>query len=361
MSGAEITMKMPDLSTASDEVTVVSWNVKVGEEVKRGQLLLEVETDKSAMDVECIADGVLKEILAEEGTAVGAGQPIAIITKRGAAAAGEVSKPSESETAATATASTSASKEAVAPATGAAAPKRAGGMFGRNRAKASEEDSSTPGEALSQAQQVVGRRMTESKQTVPHFYLQRSINAESLLARRAAAGDEKPVWDAFFVQACARALQKHPLLSKRIEGNQLVSAASDAIGVAVDIDGALYVVTVEDGAEKSIAQISDEIRSNVSAITSGDSAAKKLKPACMSITNLGGSGIDSFIPIINPPEASILGIGRITSQAVVVDEQITSQPRCSLTLCVDHRVANGKAAAAFLAEIVYALESKGAE
>ncbi|MFA5058320.1 MAG: 2-oxo acid dehydrogenase subunit E2 [Opitutaceae bacterium] len=344
----EIEFKMPDLATTDSAIKVIRWLVEVGQPVKRGQPLLEVETDKAAMEVESIATGKLSAVHVQPGGAVAVGQTIAIIaTEGGTAVSPPVSVPTPPVPAAAPAASPSAP------------PKKAGGMFAKNRAatqkSATEEQKQSI--ALSPAQRTVARRMQESKQTIPHFYLQTSLNAERILARRTAAASQKIAWDAFFVYAVGRALKKFDRMGLRFETDHLVPSGTDAVGVAVDHAGELYVISIGDPAAKTPEQISGEIRALVEKLRSGDPEAKRLRPANITITNLGGANVETFTAIVNPPESAILAIGKVAPAAVVQEGEIVPQHRVSITLSVDHRVVNGKYAADFLGAIVQELES----
>ena len=200
--------------------------------------------------------------------------------------------------------------------------------------------------------------MQESKQTIPHFYLQTSVNAAAMIACCKAAEPVKLAWDAFFVLAVAKAIAKFDRFRCRLDGERLAPIDSDAIGVAMDHKNELYVVPVASPVAKTVEQISDEIRRNAERLRNGDAEARKIRPALMTVTNLGVCNVESFIPVINPPEAAILGIGRVRPTPVVqCDGQIGVEPRCTLTLSVDHRIASGKYAGEFLAAIVKELES----
>jgi pyruvate dehydrogenase E2 component (dihydrolipoamide acetyltransferase) len=330
-------VKMPDLSTTESQVKLLRWIVEVGQNVKRGQPLAEVETDKATMEVEAIATGVLEKICASPNQVVGIGEVIAIIQTSDIAASNPANPPIINSVTAD-----------------------------NNAAQSSTDVEPTPVQnnelSLSNTQIVLGKRMQQSKQQVPHFYLQTSFNAEHITHAREAAiaqnpSTDKPVWDVFIARAIAKAIVEYDRASYRINENRLVRSNTDAVGVAVDIEGELYVVALTKPLEKSTAQLSQEIRKTVTFIQSGNANAKKLQPTCITISNLGGRGIDSFIPIINPPEAAILGVGRIAAVPVVVDNKIVIQQRANLTLAVDHRVINGRYAADFLAAIVRELES----
>jgi pyruvate dehydrogenase E2 component (dihydrolipoamide acetyltransferase) len=234
------------------------------------------------------------------------------------------------------------------------------GMFARNRA-ATASPPSPAGVPLTLPQRVAAKRLQESKQTIPHFYLQTSVNAAAMIARREEA---KPVvklaWDAFFVLAVAKAIARFERFRCRLDGERFLPAETDAVGVAVDVEGELYVIPIASPAAKTVEQISDEIRQTVQRLRDGDSEARRIRPALMTVTNLGVCNVESFIPIINPPEPAILGVGRVVPTPVARDDgRISVEHRCTLTLCVDHRVVNGRCAGDFLTAIVNELESFG--
>lgn len=347
-------MKMPDLATTGSAIRILKWLKPAGERVRRGDMILSVETDKAAMDVEATVDGVLLEIRCSAGAEVNVGDVIAVLETAGPAPAATPAAPARP-----------APSAAAAPSPAATAPtaEKPRGMFARNRAAA---DSPAPAPAapkasgtitLSPARRTAARRLQESKQSIPHFYLQSSANATALIARRQAAQPSRLLWDAFFVQAVAAALRQYDRMACRYDDGALVPQGTDAIGVAADIDGELFVIPVSAPADKSAAQISAEIETAVAGLRSGDPEARRLRPGVMTITNLGGSGVDSFAAIINPPESAILAIGRIQPVVVPRGGGFAAEQRVNLTLAVDHRVVNGKYAAEFLAAIVRQIES----
>ena len=351
----KVEMKMPDLSTASTTVKVNGWLVRPGQDFKRGQPLLEVETDKATMEVEAYLSGTLLEISAPQGVDVEVGQTIAWVETGDdpGAPAGGTLKP----------------EPAVPPAPPAPAraveEARPKGMFSRNRQKAAEPlppaaappSLSPTQQVLSPIQQVVGKRMLESKQTIPHFYLQISANAGRMVERRGAAPAEKPVWDAFFACAAGKALKKFERMNTSFVDGHLATHPEDVIGIAVDLDGDLFVIPIQQASARTPEQVSSEIRQWVSRLRSGDPEARKVHATSFTLTNLGATGVEAFTAIINPPEAAILAIGKIMPVVAARDGQVVIEQRVNLTLSVDHRVANGRYAAEFLAEIVRQIES----
>jgi pyruvate dehydrogenase E2 component (dihydrolipoyllysine-residue acetyltransferase) len=209
---------------------------------------------------------------------------------------------------------------------------------------------------LSMASRAVARRLQKSSSTIPHFYLQSSFNAESIQAQRTRAELPRPNWDAFIVRAVGIALEKHSRLCYRFEEKCLRDSGTDRVGIAVDADGDLYVISVEHPGDRSPVDISNDIRDQVARVREGDAAARRLYPANLTVTNLGMCGVESFLPIINPPESAILAVGCVHETCVIRDGQVVIENRAALTLAVDHRVVNGRYACEFLANVISILE-----
>ncbi len=344
-------MKMPDLSTTGAEVKVTKWLVEIGQPVRRGQPLLEIETDKATMEVESVATGTVKAVRAQPGDQVAAGQVIVVIEAEGRA--GGEADSAAAETARTPAGAEQPAMQLATPPSGQKA--KPGSLFARNRRRSQEGAGGQP-LPTSVAQRTVARRMQESKRTIPHFYLHTSANAEPMMARREAARPNRLVWDAFFVYAAGRSLQRFERMCCRFEDDRLVPQGTDAVGVAIEVEGDLFVTPVAGPGSKSPEQISDEIAAAAGRLQSGDAEAKRIRPACLTVTNLGASGVESFAAIVTPPESCVLAIGRVAPAAVAENGTVGIQNRVSLTLSVDHRVVNGRYAADFLGDIVQELE-----
>jgi pyruvate dehydrogenase E2 component (dihydrolipoamide acetyltransferase) len=321
-------MKMPDLSTTDSAIKLVRWLVLPGQSVKRGQSLCEIETDKAASEVESIVTGVLKELRAQPGDMVLVGQELALF---------------ETET------------PPSPPPSAALAPAKGPGLFARNRA-AVPATAPSPAITLSQPQQTLGRRLLASKQNIPHFYLQASASAEAMIRRRNAA-TPKPVWEAFFVSAIAKVIKDFQRIRWRISGDGVTASPNSDIGVAVDARGDLFVAAIAASPGGSVEEISNEIRARVREIQNGAGEARGIRPAAITITNLGATAVESFAAIINPPEVAILAIGKIGPVPVVQDGRVAVQNRVALTLSADHRIINGKYAADFLGAIIREIEA----
>lgn len=353
-----VEMKMPDLATTESPITIVRWLVETGQKVRRGQPLVEVETDKATMEAESIASGILKSVAVEPGAQVDVGDLIATIEDGRSEDKKPANSPAEHDAA--------PSNGVAAPPTRASAqdaPRRPGGMFARNRqqragdASSQEQTTSTADVvALSPTQRTAARRLQASKQTVPHFYLQTSIDADALVNSRNGATEPKPAWDAFLIWAAARALASFPRMAMRWQDDALAVPDKQDINVAVDHDGDLFVVPIHQPAGKTVNQISEQLRDVVRRLREGDTQVRRVEPACMTITNLGMCNVESFVPIINAPETTILAAGKIMRQPVVQENRIEIHSCWNLTLAVDHRVVNGKYAGQFLGRIAELLE-----
>jgi pyruvate dehydrogenase E2 component (dihydrolipoamide acetyltransferase) len=354
----DFAMQMPDLATTDSPVTVVRWLVDVGRPVRRGQPLMEVETDKAVMELESVVSGTLRVAAVRPGEQVTTGQVIARFDA--------------DETATGSFATVSARPEApaaqggegpdTAPRTPAGEAARRVSFFARNReARATRRGAPTsPGVVpLSVAGRALARRMRESNRNVPHFYLQASANAEPMAARRAAAPGGKTAWDAFFVHAAGRALKRFPRMGYRFEDDRLVPQGVDAVNVAVDLDGDLFTVAIDRPAERTPEEISEAIRAGAARLRGGDPLARVTRPANLTVSNLGGTGVEAFAALISPPESAALAVGRVGPVVVARDGRAAVQSRVTLTLSVDHRVVNGKYAAGFLGAIVEGLETLG--
>jgi pyruvate/2-oxoglutarate dehydrogenase complex dihydrolipoamide acyltransferase (E2) component len=345
----DFAMKMPDLATTGSPIKVIRWLVGVGHHVERGGALLEVETDKAVMVVESVVTGRLRSIAAgaAAGEEVSAGQTIAMLEPERAAARSDAGP----------TVASIPDEPARFPAVvveSSGIPGRKS-FFARNReARRRNRGLAVP---LTVPQRVVARLTQESKQTIPHFYLQTSACAERIATRRTAVAGKTLAWDAFFVHAAGKVLLGFDRFSYRFENDRLVPQGIDAVGLAVDLDDDLFTLAIERPAAKTPEQISAEIEHGVARLRAGDPAARLSTRANLTVTNLGGWGVESFAAVINPPESAILAVGKIMPVVSVLNGQVVVRNRVNLTLSADHRIVSGKYAARFLGAIVQELES----
>ena len=391
---------MPRLSDTMEEGNIVAWLKKVGDTVKSGDVLAEVETDKATMELESFFNGKLLYVGVESGP-VAVDGIIAIIGKEGddvqsiLANAGtpvaipapvEAPKAEEPQAAPVQavavaptpapTASAEESRLKASPLARSVADKsgvdlsliKGSGDQGRIIKKDVESFLENPvttqpaavAQAISlpageipvtQMRKVIAKRLGESKFTAPHFYLTMEIDMETAMAARTAInaeGDVKISFNDFVVKACASALRKHPMVNSSWMGDKIIIHNVVNIGVAVAVPDGLLVPVVNNADMKSLSQINAEVKE-----LAKKAKDKKLQPQEMqgntfTISNLGMFDIEEFTAIINPPDACILAIGAISQEPIVKNGQIVVGNVMKVTLSCDHRVVDGASGAAFL-------------
>ena len=399
---AEI-VKMPKLSDTMEEGVVSKWHKKVGDKVKSGDLLAEIETDKATMDFESFQDGVLLYIGVEEGKGAPVESILAILGKEGeeykslitasstpavtvVEAAPEVPVVASIEAPAAVATSvlSNDSRTKASPLAKKIASEKGidinqvngSGDGGRivkrdieNFSPASQTKSAvayTPvgqesftEENVSQMRKVIARRLAESKFSAPHFYLTIEIDMDNAIAARTsinAQGDVKISFNDLVVKASSMALRKHPAINSSWLGDKIRRNNHVNIGVAMAVEDGLLVPVVRFADNKSLSQISAEVKDY-----SAKAKSKKLQPQdwegnTFTISNLGMYDIEEFTAIINPPDACILAVGSIKQKPVVKNGAVVPGNVMKLTLSCDHRVVDGASGAAFLKTLKEYLE-----
>ena len=400
---AEI-VRMPALSDTMTEGVLVAWHKNVGDKIKNGDLLAEIETDKAVMEFQSPYDGNLLYIGVDAGAAVPVNQIIAIIGKSGedvnailaGAGSSEVktTEPSkeiiETVTAAlTSNASPMVSAvssdeegrvkasplaKAIAREEGVNLSEVSGsGDDGRIVKKDVEAflDSKKSGATapktfsaptvsaqgeyedvnVSQMRKTIARRLAESKFSAPHFYLTMEICMDKLMETRnnlKKLGETPVSFNDFIIKACAKALQKHPGINASWLGDKIRYYKYVNIGVAVAMEEGLVVPVIRDADQKSLTQISKEIKDLAGLAKDRKLQAQDMQGNTFTVSNLGMFGIDEFTAIINPPDACILAVGRIAPRLVMDNGQVKESNFMKVTLSCDHRVVDGSIGAKFL-------------
>ena len=387
---------MPKLSDSMEQGTILSWLKAPGEEVEIGEELLEIETDKATVAYAAEAAGRL-EILVEEGATVDAGEPIARV---GAAPAVPVTDNRDGDGSghrapAPTPAATPLARRAAAVHDVALEAVRGSGPLGRitrsdvlGHAGLPAPEAPTPPSARvpdaapapaasapengspagrrqepSRLQLLIARRMAEAKATIPHFQVQTEVVMDGAVALRAelkglAAADEPvPSVNDLVLKAAAVALRDHPLANGSYRDDGFVLHEQINIGVAVATDDALVVPTVFDAAGQSLGQIARDTRRLAARVRSGEITPAELESGTFTVSNLGMFGMTAITPVINPPQAAILGVGALRETLARRDGAIVERTLATLTLSCDHRILYGADAARFLARIRDLLET----
>ncbi len=399
-----------DMTTA----VISQWHVKDGDTVKKGQTIFDIETDKAAMEIEAPGDGTIK--LADLGSVkdiaigtvvamiYGAGEEVKAVSARAASAP----VPQPEKTAAPVTVSTTARSASAAASGLRATPlarrlaRQAGielssiagsGPYGRIVAADVQSAGSGPARSaipvamnttgaparsqfaagtytelpLDGMRRTIAQRLTQSKQSVPHFYLSATCSIDTLIAVRqrlnthAPRGTDKtPLWklsiNDFIIKAMALALQQVPAANVTFADDALLQHHHSDIGVAVAIEGGLFTPVVRMAEGKSLSVISTEMKD-----LAARARARKLQPAeyqggSAAISNLGMFGVEQFSAIINPPQATILAVGSAVERFVPVDGKPVLATQVTLTLSCDHRAVDGAVGATLLSAVKNLIE-----
>jgi pyruvate dehydrogenase E2 component (dihydrolipoamide acetyltransferase) len=211
---------------------------------------------------------------------------------------------------------------------------------------------------------VVARRLVESMQSTPHFYLTVKVDAEALVGFRAELnrqladrGDDLKVSvNDLIVKACAVLLRANPELNVSWGGDKLLRQRRVHVGIAVAVEGGLVVPVVRDADQKSLTQVAREARELIGRARSGKLAAGELGGGTFTVSNLGMFGIEQFTAVINPPEAAILAVGAALPEPAATDDGVVVHQVLRLTLSIDHRALDGATGAGFLAQLKTTLE-----
>jgi pyruvate dehydrogenase E2 component (dihydrolipoamide acetyltransferase) len=416
-----INILMPALSPTMTEGKLAKWHVKVGDEVKSGQVVCEIETDKATMEVEAVDEGKIGQIVVEEGAeGVKVNAVIAILLEEGetevkgappppaapkveapAAPASAQAAPAPKPAAAPAPAPKPAAQPAAAPSgqrifasplakriaadkgvdlaglkgsgpngrivkadvesakpgAPAAAPAGAPKAAPRPAAPAAQPIFTAPGDQRiphTAVRKVIARRMLESKQTVPHFYLTVEYEIDALLAARAAINEVARKKDArvsvndMIIKACAKALRDHPECNASWTEEEMIQYGAVDISVAVATDRGLITPIVRNADLKGVAQISIEMKDLAARAKTGKLKLDEFQGGGFTISNLGMFGVKEFAAIINPPQAMILAVGVGEERVVARKGEMVIRNMMSCTLAVDHRVVDGALGAQFL-------------
>jgi len=372
---------LPRLSDTMTEGVVVRWLRQSGDVVHAGEPIVEVETEKATIDVEAPSEGVL-EIVVGAGT-VAVGTLLARVAPPGAPRAPEAEKPASTEHAVAARADVPRQPVVTSPLATVRASPAARALAARARldletlgsgsgpaGRLVKEDveralAATAGETtvvpLTAGQRVMARRLAQSNQEIPHFYLDVSVDADALLdlreELRLLRATSPPTITAFVVTASARTLLRHPRVNASWQGEQIVLHAHANVGVAVAVDDELVVPVIQHADESSIDEIDHRIRDLADRARTGTLRLPDVSDATFTVTNLGALGPQSFHAVINPPEAGILAVGAVKQLPVVRDARVTIGHEMRLSLSADHRVYTGAAGARFLADLRSQLEN----
>ena len=346
-------VRLPQLGQTMEEGTIVGCMVKVGDEVKKGDVIFEIETDKATLEMESPASGFVKHIVAELEQTLLVGEVLLVLGDKD-----EEVPQSFIDTA------KAAAPPVQAPATPTAAPtepqaeqaKRGGKVLASPRARKLARDLGVEPKLgatipVGKLQKITAERMVKSKREIPCFYLTVRADVTDLVELRTklnSTGDIKIAYNDFIIKAVASGLEKFPMMTGQVEGDVIKLAEAINVGLAVEVPNGLIVPVVKHAHKKDIRQIAAETKALIEKAQNEKLLLTDLEGACITVSNLGSLGIDTFIPIVIPGQCSILGVGRIADTCVPDTGGPAVHKMMNLTLAVDHKVVNGAYAARFL-------------
>jgi pyruvate dehydrogenase E2 component (dihydrolipoamide acetyltransferase) len=392
---------------AQETGKLVSWLKKEGEQVKKGDMLLEVETDKAVVEIEAQSDGILGGVSAQMGDVVPVGQTIAWLLKPGESVPQQGAHVQTGRTgaAAPAAAAAAAAPAAAEPASAAGArisPKArklarehgvdiakikgsgpGGEILADDILKAAAASVATPesevrsaapplapapgpADAVTSIGRIMAERTTQSWTTVPHFFVSREIDVSALKTARDAMVPKieelhgvKMTHTDLIVAAVARALRKHPRMNASWDNGRITLHPEINVGLAIAVENAVVAAVVHNADKASIGDIAKQRIDKAQKARANKLAPADIAGATFTISNLGMFNVDTFTAIIVPPQVGILAVGAIVDRVVVVDGMLAVKPMMTVTLSSDHRVVDGASAARFLNDVVLAIKEAG--
>jgi len=408
-------VRLPQLGQTMEEGTIIGCMVKVGDEVKKGDCIFEIETDKATLEVESPVGGFVKYVLAKEGATLLVGDVLLVLGEKDEEVPQSFvdslkgGKPVTEAASVSAVAESAAEpqarpKETTSRIKASPRAKKLAGELGVDLAtisgtgpggKITEQDvaleskkakvkskkgkSQVSGEKefgagarlgatipLNKIQRLTAERMLKSKREIPCFYLTTKVDVTELVEVRtklnsagrltAETGDVKVAYNDFIIRAVALGLEKFPIMTGQLVGDAIELAEAINVGLAMSVPEGLIVPVVKDANKKEIKAIARETNTLIEKAENNKLLLTDLEGGCITISNLGAFGIESFIPIVVPGQCSVLGIGRISDSCVSSDGEIITRKLMNITLSVDHKVANGAYAARFLDYVKKLLE-----
>ncbi|WP_185851509.1 dihydrolipoamide acetyltransferase family protein [Blattabacterium cuenoti] len=378
---AEI-ISMPQLSDTMEEGTVVKWNKKVGDKVSEGDILAEIETDKATQDFEIDVSGILLFIGVKEGEKTRVNETLAIIGKEGEDISfllSELKKEKKSEE------EEKGKRRFISPVAKKMAKKigipinkiKGSGERGRiikrdvetydknfNPTKEKEEEMKIKIESRyphSSMRKKIATHLTNSKFTAPHYYLVIEINVEKMIQLRKSLNEklsteERISFNDIIIKAVSISLKDHPNVNASWKKEEIIYHPYIHIGVAVSVKDGLIVPVIKNTDQKSLLQISKEIKDKVFRSKSKKIQPEEIENSTFTVSNLGMYGIEFFTSIINIPNSSILSVGAIMEKPIVKNSKIEIGHVMKITLSCDHRIIDGTTGSSYLQTLKKMLE-----
>jgi pyruvate dehydrogenase E2 component (dihydrolipoamide acetyltransferase) len=343
-------VRLPKFGDTMEEGTVVDCLVKPGDHVKSGDVLFDVETDKATIEIESPADGFVKQITVEVGQTYRVGMPLLILGGKDEQVSEDFLRSLK----------TSLPAPIVEPKPHPAKQEKPKELPAPMPTQANLQEIKL-GQRIpvTRFQKLTAQKMLRSKQEIPCFYLTVRADVTELVAYRTKlndAGQTKVAYNDFIIKAVAIGLGRFPIMTGQIEGGNMKLAGSVGVGLAISVPDGLVAPIIKEPDKKTITEIANYSQQLADKAKNGELMPDDLEGGCITVSNLGVFGIDTFIPIVIPGQCSIMGVGRIADAIVPQDGDITVRKVMNMTLSVDHRITNGAYASQFLDFVKKVLE-----
>ena len=366
---------MPRLSLTMKTGTVIQWFKKENEAVQKGEPLVEVLSEKVTYDVEAPASGILRKIITEEGLDVPVDQTIGLIGTADENIPQEATEPEPAEESVAAPPQPQGSEEISERVLASPAAKRLAKELNVDlkqvkgtgpEGRVAEDDVRSFAEQLGgkprvqEIIQMVGIRKTTaerlslSARTAPHSTVVMEVDMSNAARIRK---ETRLGYTEMLVRAVASALREHRMMNATLDGEQIKVFEDVNVGVAVAAEKGLVVPVIRNADKKSLTEIASVLQTLVDKTRQDELTKDDVTGGTFTITNLGMYDVDVFIPIINPPETAILGVGRVVEKPVALNGEVTVRPMMQLSLAYDHRIVDGAPAAQFLRAVKKILET----
>lgn len=353
-----IPIKIPDVGTSVDEVTLVKWRKQKGDFIRIGEVIAEIETDKAIIELESVAEGKILEILFNEGESVREGTIIAYVGEEGENIQGMTSKISPSLKNLAMKLNVDISQIKSSSPDGvitrddilkAAREKKA-------RSDLAQEKHS---QEVSPHQKTIIKKVMKSHLEIPSVHFVASINMDNVMDLRKLMIEKNKIkifYDAFFVFSCARCIRKIPVMNSFISGEKIEKKHEISIAVAVAYQDRLFTPVIPSADKKTLVDISIFIDNMIRKIEQGSISPQEMEGACFLVSNLGMYPVEQFNTIVYPGHSGALAIGKISKMLVVENDKPVIRNICKVTLSCDHRIINGSTAGEFLKELKETME-----
>ncbi len=357
------TFLMPILGADMSAGTLTTWLKQPGDEVKRGDIIAVVETDKADIEVEVFTGGMVEQLLVEPGTTVPVGTPLAVIRGEGEAAGAPVAAPAPmAPLPPPLRLLISPSARQLAEELGVdLATVHGTGPGGRIQRTDVEEAAGAPAPAAADRQsrmrQAIAAAMSRSNREIPHFYVTQTIDMSRALAWLAEANAERPVTGrlihgVLLLKAVALALREVPELNGFWAGDRAAPSERINVGVAVSLrGGGLVAPALHDTDTTSLDELMTAFRDLVQRARAGKLRSSELSDPTITVTSLGEQGVEGVLGLIFPPQVAIVGFGKIVERPWAESGELSVRPLIHASLAADHRVVDGHRAGLYLAAV----------